>query len=107
MVITPKRKLAGRLAVMQNVLHFSGEFLVEGTGGSSVFRNFNDIGNLDSRKSEPLGSIPKHKSNTGPTFDSTRGKGSTDSEDLDVFAQHKCNKIKLHRRWNLSTVCTS
>ncbi|XP_042456540.1 BEACH domain-containing protein B isoform X2 [Zingiber officinale] len=102
--ITPKRKLAGHLAIMQNVLHFSGEFLVEGTGGSSVFRNFNDTGNLDSRKSEPLGSIPKQKSHKGLTFDSTRGKGSIDSEDLDVSAQHKCNKIKLHRRWNLSTI---
>ncbi|RRT55692.1 hypothetical protein B296_00048261, partial [Ensete ventricosum] len=28
-LITPKRKLAGHLAIVQNVLHFAGEFIVE------------------------------------------------------------------------------
>lgn len=108
MLITPKRKLAGHLAIVQNVLHFAGEFIVEGTGGSSVFKSFRDTGNSDSNKCEQPGSIPKQKWNKGPTLDNNRGKGTpTDSEDVDASLQHKTNKIKLHRRWNLSAVCIS
>ncbi|KAE8701699.1 hypothetical protein F3Y22_tig00110514pilonHSYRG00005 [Hibiscus syriacus] len=40
-LVTPKRKLAGQLAVMKHVLHFFGKFLVKGTIGSSVFKNLN------------------------------------------------------------------
>ncbi|THU62740.1 hypothetical protein C4D60_Mb01t08320 [Musa balbisiana] len=104
-LITPKRKLAGHLAIVHNVLHFAGEFIVEGTGGSSVFKSFRDTGNSDSNKYEQPGSIPKQKWNKGPTLDNNRGKGTpTDSEDVDASLQHKTNKIKLHRRWNLSVI---
>lgn len=41
MLVTPKRKLAGSLAIMKTALHFSGEYVVDGTGGSSVFKNLN------------------------------------------------------------------
>ncbi|CAL9114662.1 unnamed protein product [Musa textilis] len=103
-LITPKRKLAGHLAIVQNILHFAGEFIVEGTGGSSVFKSFRDTGNSDSNKYEQPGSIPKQKWNKGPTLDNNRGKGTTDSEDVDASLQHETNKIKLHRRWNLSAI---
>jgi len=38
-LVTPKRKLDGHLAVMKNVLHSSAQFLVDDTGGSSIFKN--------------------------------------------------------------------
>lgn len=41
-LITPKRKLAGKLDITRTVMHFSFDFLVEGSGGSSVFSKFKD-----------------------------------------------------------------
>jgi hypothetical protein len=40
-LITP-RKLAGKLDITRTVMHFSFDFLVEGSGGSSVFSKFKD-----------------------------------------------------------------
>nr|KAJ0217839.1 hypothetical protein LSAT_V11C300135260 [Lactuca sativa] len=53
-LVTPKRKLAGRLAVMKKFLHFFGEFLGEGTCGSSVFRSIQASGGFDSNRTDNL-----------------------------------------------------
>ncbi|KAL0366361.1 UNVERIFIED_CONTAM: BEACH domain-containing protein B [Sesamum radiatum] len=45
-LVTPKRKLAGRLAIMKKFLRFFGDYLVEGTGGSSVLKTFYSSGSL-------------------------------------------------------------
>lgn len=99
MLVTPKRKLAGHLAIMQNVLHFSGEFLVEGTGGSSVFNSFQNQKNLDSTKYDQTGGFQKQKPNI------ERGKGNaTDIIEFNASMNNRPNKIKRHRRWNLTMV---
>lgn len=86
MLVSSKWKLGGHLTVRRNVLHFSSEFLVEGTGGSSVFNSFQD-----------------HKSNDSKN--ESRDKNGNDSDYMTNNSQS--NKIKRHRRWNLAMVCFS
>ncbi|KAK1275119.1 hypothetical protein QJS04_geneDACA005727 [Acorus gramineus] len=94
--ITPKRKLAGRLAVMRHVLHFFGEFLVEGTGGSSVFKNFSDLINHGSTKCEQLTVLHKQKLQ--------KFSLATVSTLPDNLVQDQQRKIKRHRRWNVGKI---
>ncbi|KAJ4830317.1 hypothetical protein Tsubulata_011294 [Turnera subulata] len=102
-LVTPKRKLAGKLAVMKNVLHFFGEFLVDGTGGSSVFRNFHASGNSDESKLER-----KHKSLkwTMPV-DLNSEKGipivNLETENEDAH-QRRLKQVRRHRRWNVGKI---
>lgn len=90
-LITPKRKLAGRLAVMKNVLHFSGEFLVEGTGGSAVFKNFtskgSDVTKRDNKQNHVKLSSP---------YESDLESESSNQKPL--------KKVKRHRRWKIGKV---
>ncbi|KAK1322909.1 hypothetical protein QJS10_CPA02g00135 [Acorus calamus] len=95
-LITPKRKLAGRLAVMRHVLHFFGEFLVEGTGGSSVFKNFSDLINHGSTKSEQLTVLHKQKLQ--------KFSLATVNTLPDNLVQDQQRKIKRHRRWNVGKI---
>ncbi|KAL9310011.1 BEACH domain-containing protein B [Arabidopsis thaliana] len=95
-LVTPKRKLAGWLAVMKNVLHFSGEFLVEGTGGSAVFKNFSTSKGSDVTKAENKQNLVKWSS-------------PYDSEtflDLESGNKNKkpLKKVKRHRRWKIGKV---
>lgn len=105
-LVTPKRKLAGHLAVMQNVLHFSGEFLVEGTGGSSVFNNFHDISKPDTTKCDQTGGIQKQKLNKeSNSLDLNHGKGNgSDITSLDALLPNQPSKIKRHRRWIVAKI---
>ncbi|KAJ4757798.1 BEACH domain-containing protein B [Rhynchospora pubera] len=80
-LVTTKWKLGGHLTIRRNVLHFSGEFLVEGTGGSSVFNGF-----------------PDHKSNDSKN--ESKDKNGNDNSDY-LTNNNQSNKIKRHRRWNL------
>lgn len=103
-LVTPKRKLAGHLAVMKNVLHFFGEFLVEGTGGSSVFRNFHGSSNHDLTKPDQ-----KQKSVKQPLYlDSDSEKGATvdkfEAMNENVLKRKQFKNIKRHRRWNMGKV---
>ena len=101
-LVTPKRKLAGHLAVMKSALHFFGEFLVEGTGGSSVFKNFHASSNSDLTKSDQ-----KQKFLKWPNFDLVSEKGVTtdyfDPMNEDVH-QKQLKNVKRHRRWNIGKV---
>ncbi|KAH0452153.1 hypothetical protein IEQ34_019452 [Dendrobium chrysotoxum] len=105
-LISPKRKLAGHLFVMQKFLHFTGQFLVEGTGGSSVLNKFSD-GNLsDPTKSDQLSGTDKQKQSKGITSsESSYGKGNVfDVLATDDLLKNKPSKVKLHRRWNISKI---
>uniref|UniRef100_A0A0D9VCI8 BEACH domain-containing protein B n=1 Tax=Leersia perrieri TaxID=77586 RepID=A0A0D9VCI8_9ORYZ len=94
-LVTPKRKLAGQLTITQNALHFSFEFLVEGTGGTSVFNRFQEKKDPDS-KNDLVGS-EKQKSN----LDGGRGNAT---ESSDALMKDTSNKIKHHRRWKISRI---
>jgi hypothetical protein len=78
-------------------MHFSFEFLVEGTGGSSVFNRFQDKKESDSKNE--LGSVEKLKSN------SDVGRGNQ-AESGDALLKSQSNKIKHHRRWKITRVCS-
>lgn len=101
-LVTPKRKLAGHLAVMKNVLHFFGQFLVEGTGGSAVFRDF-----PASSKSDLTKSGPKQRSLRWPVsdLDSQKGIAVSNSKIINGNAPVKLIKcVKRHRRWSMAKV---
>ncbi|XP_062179129.1 BEACH domain-containing protein B-like [Phragmites australis] len=90
-LVTPKRKLAGQLDITRTVMHFYFEFLVEGTGGSSVFSKFKDKKDPDCKKE--LGGVE-------------RLDGCRDIliETNGVLMQNQSNKIKRHRRWNITKI---
>lgn len=102
--MTSKRKLAGYLAVMKNALHFFGEFLVEGTGGASTFKNFEALKSSDLTKLDQ-----KQKSLKWPLYlqlDSTKG---TVVDDVDVMnddgnLKRPLKNFRRHRRWNIGKV---
>lgn len=102
-LVTPKRKLAGKLAVMKNVLHFFGEFLVDGTGGSSVFKTFHTPGNSDEIKLER-----KHKSlKWAMPVDLSSEKGismdNLETVNEDAY-ERQLKHVRRHRRWNVSKI---
>nr|XP_027094520.1 BEACH domain-containing protein B isoform X2 [Coffea arabica]XP_027094521.1 BEACH domain-containing protein B isoform X3 [Coffea arabica] len=107
-LVTLKRKFAGRLAVMKNYLHFFGEFLVEGTGGSSVFKNFDSSGNLDHKSHDQLGVVDKqkfYKFPIGSDLSSERGSVLDRINAVqDDILQKQYKDIKRHRRWNISKI---
>lgn len=105
-LVTPKRKLAGRLAVMKKVLHFFGEFLVEGTGGSSVFRNIQASGSFNSNKTDNLG-MQKQKFIKWPVnLDLASEEEASDNINavLGNLLQKQSENIKRHRRWEICKV---
>ncbi|KAK6940249.1 hypothetical protein RJ641_029780 [Dillenia turbinata] len=107
-LVSPKRKLAGRLAIMRNALHFFGEFLVEGTGGSSVFKRFNASGSSDSNKLDQLGGLQKQKHfkwHSNNDLDAAKGNVVDHTEGLHENLVHKLTKkVKRHRRWNICKI---
>ncbi|XP_023157987.1 BEACH domain-containing protein B isoform X1 [Zea mays] len=94
-LVTPKRKLAGQLTITRNALHFSFEFLVEGTGGSSVFDRFHDKKDSDSKNE--MGGVEKLKGN----LDGGRGNAA---ESSDTQIKNQSGKIKHHRRWKITRI---
>ncbi|XP_065880379.1 BEACH domain-containing protein B isoform X2 [Euphorbia lathyris] len=102
-LVTPKRKLAGKLAVMKNFLHFFGEFLVEGTGGLSVFKNFDVSTNSDVTKLEQRPrslNWPMHVD-----FSPLKGVSNDNVETLcDNAHQRQLKQVKRHRRWNVGKI---
>lgn len=100
--VTPKRKLAGRLAVMKNVLHFFGEFLVEGTGGASTFKNFEVL------KSSNLTKLnQRQKSLKCPLYlqsDSRKSTAVDNMENDDGYLKRPLKNVRRHRRWDIGKV---
>ncbi|CAA2974013.1 BEACH domain-containing B isoform X1 [Olea europaea subsp. europaea] len=99
-LVTPKRKLAGRLAIMRKFLHFFGEFLVEGTGGSSVFTNLNSSGNFEPSKPEQLGLQKQNFIN----LDSERRNASDSINSVHGGLQKHFKNIKRHWRWDICKI---
>jgi len=102
-LVTPKRKLAGNLAVKKNFLHFFGEFLVEGTGGSSVFKNFQASIKSDANKLEQ-----KHKSLNWPIHvnfspEKVLSVDNTVSANENV-QQRQLKHVRRHKRWSVDKV---
>lgn len=94
-LVTPKRKLAGQFTITRNALHFSFEFLVEGTGGSSVFNKFLD--NKESDAKSELGSVEKLKGKSDVGRGNEAGSG-------DALMKSQSSKIKHHRRWKITRI---
>eukprot|EP01018_Ginkgo_biloba_P014188 Gb_28819 [translate_table: standard] len=108
-LVTPKRKMAGHLDVMRTSLHFYGEFLVEGTGGSSVFNSLGGLNYPDQTDLEHMERIPKSKSFKGILRTDGDGEKGNPMERLDPV-QHQAlsgkqpKDIKRHRRWDICKV---
>ncbi|XP_052201034.1 BEACH domain-containing protein B isoform X2 [Diospyros lotus] len=102
-LVTPKRKLAGRLAVMKSALHFFSEFLVEGTGGASVFKNCNVSSNYDTGKLDQLGGAQKQKLNLDSVSEKINVSETTEVVHK-IILQKQPKNIKRHRRWNICKV---
>lgn len=106
MLVTPRRKLGGHLAVRKRFLHFFGEFLVEGTGGSSVFNSFDMSGNFDASKPDQIG-VQKQKFLISLDVDSSRRNAVDNMSAIQDSALQKQTKtIKRHQRWDICKVAT-
>ncbi|XVE60616.1 hypothetical protein DITRI_Ditri05aG0142300 [Diplodiscus trichospermus] len=99
-LVTPKRRLAGQLAVMKDVLHFFGEFLVEGTIGSSVFKNLNASSHSESTRADQ-----KPKSSKWPIhLDINSEKGTSDNVEAENLHTKQLKYVKRHRRWSIGKI---
>lgn len=107
-LVTPKRKLAGRLAIMKKSLHFFGEFLVEGTGGSSSIKTYYSSGNFDQCKPEHSGAPQRQKFLKLPLSLNVDSERLSTNENIDSVNGDKYQKqrrsIKRHRWWNINNV---
>jgi len=102
-MVSAKRKVAGRLEIMQSSLHFYGEFIVEGTGGRSVFNSTGGFNYPDAVTMEKGFSKPK-MSGRKDFFDGTEGDRGIAMERLDPIQGGLLKGIKRHSRWDLSQV---
>lgn len=107
-LVKPKRKLAGRLAIMKKSLHFFGEFFVEGTAGSSVLKTYYSSGNFDHCKPEHFGGPQRQKFLKSPMNSNVDSERPSVNENIDSVKGDKYQKqhrsIKRHRWWNISNV---
>ncbi|PIN12837.1 Conserved WD40 repeat-containing protein [Handroanthus impetiginosus] len=107
-LVTPKRKIAGRLTIMKKFLHFHGEFLVEGTGGSSVLKTYYSSVNSDHSKPEHFGGPQGQKLIKLPIHSDLDSERQSMKENFNSFnrgsdqVQHK--SLKHHRWWNISKI---
>lgn len=100
-LVSSKRKLAGRLAVMKDVLHFFGQFLVEGTGGLSVFKDLSVSSNFESAKADQKQKFLKWPFN----LDMSNEKGiSQDDIDAESLGKTQLKNFKRYRRWHMAKV---
>ncbi|XP_031488059.1 BEACH domain-containing protein B isoform X2 [Nymphaea colorata] len=109
MLVTPKRKIAGHLEVMQHILHFYGELLVEGTGGSSVFRilcsSCNHGVKIGQREAIDRQKPQQEIVNVDPDCEKVCGGTNDDMSSLHKSLLHKLpENIKRHHRWNLCKI---
>ncbi|TYH12058.1 hypothetical protein ES288_A06G035800v1 [Gossypium darwinii] len=100
-LVAPKRKLAGRLAVMKDVLHFFGEFLVEGTVGSSVFKSLNESSLSESAKADHKPKSFNWSIHLGMFSDKGTSPDNMEAEDLH---KKELRTVKRHRRWNIGKI---
>ncbi|KAI3460067.1 hypothetical protein Pfo_016730 [Paulownia fortunei] len=107
-LVTPKRKLAGRLTIMKKFLHFFGEFLVEGTGGSSILKTYYSSGNSDHSKPEHFGGPQRQKFLKWPMHLNLDHEKLSVSENINSVNRDNDQKqhkgIKRHWWWNISKI---
>lgn len=93
---------------MKNFLHFFGEYLVEGTGGSSVLKTYCSSGDFDQSKPEIFGGLQRQKVIKRPTqlnLDSQRPSVNENIRSINGDNDQRHHKsIKRHRWWNISKV---
>ncbi|PPD66411.1 hypothetical protein GOBAR_DD36708 [Gossypium barbadense] len=97
-LVTPKRKLAGQLAVMKDVLHFFGEFMVEGTVGSSVFKNLNASGHFE------RGDLKPKSTKWSVPLDINSEKGTSDNVEAENLHKEQLKNVKRYRRWSIGKI---
>ncbi|KAH9690313.1 BEACH domain-containing protein B [Citrus sinensis] len=102
LLVTPKRKLAGHLAVMKDVLHFFGEFVVEGTGGSSALKNFSVTSSSDLNKPHQRQKFLKWPE----YFDLNSEKEVPETAEAENLHKKQLKNVKRHRRWNVGKIST-
>lgn len=102
-MVSAKRKVAGRLEVMQSSLHFYGEFIVEGTGGRSVFNNAGGLNYPDAVTMEK-GFNKSKMSGRRDFLDGSEVDRGNAMERLDPMQGGLVKGIKRHSRWDLSQV---
>ena len=95
-LVTPRRKLSGRLAIIKKSLHFLAESCVEGTGGSPV------------QKPEHSGGPQRQKFLKWPTSLNGDAERLGYPENFDIVIGDRCQKqhisTKRHRWWNILDV---
>lgn len=102
-MVSAKRKVAGRLEIMQSSLHFYGEFIIEGTGGRSVFNSAGGFNYPDAVTMEKGFSKPKMSGRKDFLDGSEVDRGNA-MERLDPIQGGLLKGIKRHSRWDLSQV---
>ena len=102
-MVSAKRKVAGRLEIMQSSLHFYGEFIIEGTGGRSVFNSTGGFNYPDAVTMEKGFSKPKMSSRKD-FLDGSEGDRGNAMVRLDPIQGGLLKSIKRHSRWDLSQV---
>lgn len=101
-LVTPKRKVAGRLAVMKSALQFFGEFLVEGSG-VSIFKNLQLPNNSDNFKLDNRQNVSKWPLHSH--IESDRGITVGNLELFSGRGNHRQLKnLKRYRRWSIDKV---
>ncbi|KAL3684694.1 hypothetical protein R1sor_002716 [Riccia sorocarpa] len=111
--VSPKRKLAGRLELMNSSVHFYGEFIVEGTGGSTVFTpagglNYPEIPSLElpdkGGSRSKAGTKKEGACGGGVTGDLEKGNAMDRIEPVRCTTPGPAKDVKRHRRWDLFQV---
>ncbi len=107
-LVAPKRKLAGRLEVMRSSIHFYGEFVVEGTGGQSVFSSSGGLNYPEVTSIEKSSSKSKGNSRREEVADMEKVNVMERLEPMHHSAMHggPWKDIKRHSRWDLCQVST-
>lgn len=102
-LVSPKRKIAGRLEVMQSSLHFYGEFIIEGTGGRAVFNSTGGLNYPDAVTMEKGFNKAKTITRKDSSMEGDVERGNA-MERLDPIQGGPSKAIKRHSRWDLSQV---
>ncbi|MCO5593154.1 hypothetical protein L7F22_047160 [Adiantum nelumboides] len=101
-LVTPKRKLAGRLDVTADSIHFYGDFLVEGTGGSSVFTS---SGQINYSEHTALDLVEKrlagNKEHTNLEAEQSGNQDKADYVNPAASSPQAIKGIKRHHCWEL------
>lgn len=83
---------------MKDVLHFFGEFIVEGTVGSSVFKNLNASGHFE------RGDLKPKSIKWSIHLDINSEKGTSDNVEAENLHKEQLKNVKRHRRWSIGKV---